>query len=93
MAIGLNSKLLISEGHKKLPPCPMLLLSNSEGVLQVYYYIDKQLPSPCRASEVIKSIQISQPQQPLISTNTTFGTPSSSSSPFPSFFPSGKLFY
>jgi len=57
MALGLNSTLSLSEGNKKLPPCPILLFSNSEGVLQVYYFIHKNLPSICRTPEVIKQIQ------------------------------------
>jgi len=57
MALGLNSTLSLSEGNKKLPPCPILLFSNSEGVLQVYYFIHKNLPSICRPPEVIKQIQ------------------------------------
>jgi len=57
MALGLNSTLSISEGNKKLSSCPVLLLSNSEGLLQVYYFINKSLPSICRSPEVIKQIQ------------------------------------
>jgi hypothetical protein len=97
MALGLNSTLSISEGNKKLPPCPMLLLSNSEGLLQVYYFIHKNLPNPCRTPEAIKPIQAQPQPQPLSLTNTTFGTPLSSQiSPLnslQSFLPSSKFFY
>jgi hypothetical protein len=55
MTLGLNSTLLISDGNKKLPPCPILLLSTNEGVLQVYYFIHKNLPSICRKPSVIES--------------------------------------
>lgn len=57
MALGLNSTLSITERSEKLPPCPILLLSNSDGVLQIYYYIQKNLPSICRAPEPIKISQ------------------------------------
>ncbi|CAF0885930.1 unnamed protein product [Adineta ricciae] len=57
MALGLNSALTIPEFKKKLPPCPMLLLSNSEGVLLVYYFLHQQLQFACHAPEVIKPIQ------------------------------------
>ena len=87
MAIGLNSTLLISEGDKKLPPCPMLLLANSEGLLQVYYFIHKNSPSICRAPQVIKQIQ----------THNILGTPSSSQAStlgsLQSFIPARKFFY
>ncbi|CAF4517950.1 unnamed protein product [Rotaria sp. Silwood2] len=60
MALGLNSTLSISEGNTKLPSCPMLLLSNSNGLLQVYYFIHKSLPSLYRLPEVIKQNQTLQ---------------------------------
>ena len=71
MALGLNSTLSITERNEKLPPCPILLLSNSHGVLQIYYYIQRNLPSICRAPETIKPSQtpslprIPSGQQPL----------------------------
>lgn len=58
MALGLNSTLPIADGTTKLPPCPMLLLSNSHGILQVYYFTYKSLPSICRPAEVIKISQL-----------------------------------
>jgi hypothetical protein len=57
MTLGLNSTLSISDGNNKLPPCPILLLSTNEGVLQVYYFICKNLPSSYRKPEEIKPIQ------------------------------------
>ncbi|CAF0982268.1 unnamed protein product [Adineta ricciae] len=57
MALGLNSTLTIPEFKKKLPPCPMLLLSNSEGALLVYYFLHQQLQFACHAPEIIKPIQ------------------------------------
>jgi hypothetical protein len=57
MAIGLNSTISISEGNKKLPPCPILFLSTSGGLLQVYYFIHKTLPPMCTIPEVLKQIQ------------------------------------
>ncbi|CAF1589499.1 unnamed protein product [Rotaria sp. Silwood1] len=60
MAIGLNSTLTISDGHTKLPSCPILLLSNSDGLLQVYYFIHKSSSSLCRTPEVIKQNQTLQ---------------------------------
>ncbi|CAF3197259.1 unnamed protein product [Rotaria socialis] len=83
MALGLNSTLLISEGNTKLPPCPMLLLSNSDGLLQVYYFICKSLPPICRTFEVIQQIQALQPTINMVSgtsTSTPPPPPSSSSS-------------
>ncbi len=57
MALGLNSTLSISEGNTKLPSCPILLLSNSEGLLQVYYFFQQNLPSMYQTPVVIKPIQ------------------------------------
>jgi len=78
MALGLNSTLSISEGNKKLSSCPVLLLSNSEGLLQVYYFIHKSLPSICRSPEVIKPHNI-------------LGTPSLTSTSLQSIIPPRKL--
>ena len=64
MALGLNSTLSIAEGKNKLPPCPILLLSNSDGLLQVYYFIHTTLPSICRPPEVIKPSEVSLPLAP-----------------------------
>jgi hypothetical protein len=98
MALGLNSTLSLSEGNKKLPPCPILLFSNSEGVLQVYYFIHKTLPSICRKPEVIKEIQTAPaPAPPSSLTNIILGTPfPSQASPLnslQSLLPSSKFFY
>jgi len=90
MTIGLNSTLSISEGKKKLPPCPILLLSTSEGLLQVYYFIHKNLPNITRTPETIKQIEV--PQSPLSLTDRILGTPSSLDS-IPSFHSSGTFFY
>ena len=80
MALGLNSTISIKEYGKQLPSCPMLLLSNSEGVLQVYYFIHEQFQSICRAPEVIKQIQV----------GNILGTSTSSALPI---VPSRKVFY
>ncbi|CAF3653716.1 unnamed protein product [Adineta steineri] len=84
MACGLNSTLSIAEGTKKLPPCPVLLLSNSDGVLQVYYYIHKNLPSILRAPEVIKQIQAPN----ILGTPTSLPQTSNITSLQSSFLPS-----
>jgi hypothetical protein len=63
MTLGLNSTLSISDGNNKLPPCPILLLSTNEGVLQVYYFICKNLHLPRREPEVIKPIQTPVPSK------------------------------
>ncbi|UJR09672.1 hypothetical protein I4U23_013906 [Adineta vaga] len=71
MALGLNSTISIKEYGKQLPSCPMLLLSNSEGVLQVYYFIHEQFQSICRAPEVIKQIQVGN----ILGTSTSSALP------------------
>lgn len=78
MALGLNSTLLISDGNTKLPPCPMLLLSNSDGLLQVYYFICKSLPPICRTYEVIKQISVVELTRNMFSEAPTQSSVSSS---------------
>ena len=95
MALGLNSTLTITERNEKLPPCPMILLSNSDGLLQVYYYIHKNLPSLCRPSEVIKPMQGSSFTQSTSNPTPFSQAPSSSSSsnnPLASLLQSCKFF-
>ncbi|CAF3769939.1 unnamed protein product, partial [Rotaria sordida] len=82
MALGLNSTLEISEGNRKLTPCPMLLISNSDGLLQVYYFIHKSLPSICRIPEIIKPNQTLQSSMNNILGTTTSSTSSSQMLPF-----------
>jgi len=59
MALGLNSTLEFREGNKKLPPCPVVYLAHTEGVLQVYYFVHKTLPTICRKAELIKPNPVS----------------------------------
>ncbi|CAF4443478.1 unnamed protein product, partial [Rotaria magnacalcarata] len=87
MTLGLNSTLLISEGNTKLPPCPMLLLSNSDGLLQVYYFICNSLPPICRPFEVIQQIQVLQPTINMVSGTSIPPSSSSSSSSTPPMLP------
>ncbi|CAF0968425.1 unnamed protein product [Rotaria magnacalcarata] len=87
MTLGLNSTLLISEGNTKLPPCPMLLLSNSDGLLQVYYFKCNSLPPICRPFEAIQQIQVLQPTINMVSGTSIPPSSSSSSSSTPPMLP------
>jgi hypothetical protein len=57
-----SSSLLI--GNKKLPPCPTIFFANNQGILQVYYFIHKNLPSVYREPELISVVQ--QPSGTII---------------------------
>lgn len=38
-------------GKQRLPPCPILILSTSDGVLQTYYFAHNNLSSICHSPE------------------------------------------
>ncbi|CAF0889361.1 unnamed protein product [Didymodactylos carnosus] len=76
MALCLNSQLQITEGAKKLSPVPILLMSNSEGILQTYYFLN-QMPSICKIPESFPIINknTDQNRQQTFSTLTSIAPP------------------